>query len=195
MQHEISSLKHHPAPKSKHAQPAKKNAKHSKTRKWSPDSDVALCSARAVAEAIRLLSGPVLTDADVLALYWSTACDPDAGQTLSDALRVACDVFGVAADGVRFGSQRVGDVQDFDRLPSVRAEAVRHVAEPVIDAAQADRVPQIWGHPLILGLDLPWGEPHAVTVDIDGTWWSWGEPHTAADFPGAVIDEAWAVMV
>jgi hypothetical protein len=45
---------------------------------------------------------------------------------------------------------------------------------------------------VILGLEqLP--EPHAVVVTIDGIWWSWGEPHTPDDFPGAVITEAWAV--
>jgi hypothetical protein len=35
--------------------------------------------------------------------------------------------------------------------------------------------------------------PHAVTVAPDGTWWSWGEPYSPEDFPGAVIDQAWAV--
>ena len=50
-------------------------------------------------------------------------------------------------------------------------------------------------HAYILGLDLPYGEPHAV-VAHDGVWWSWGEPYQPFDpdwFPGAVIDEAWAV--
>jgi hypothetical protein len=45
--------------------------------------------------------------------------------------------------------------------------------------------------PLILGLDLPEG-PHAVCDDGTG-WWSWGQRWTAADFPDAVIGEAWAV--
>lgn len=43
---------------------------------------------------------------------------------------------------------------------------------------------------VILGLDLP--GPHAVCADGD-TWWSWGEPHDPARWPGAVIEEAWAV--
>lgn len=43
---------------------------------------------------------------------------------------------------------------------------------------------------VILGLALP--APHAVTATPDG-WWSWGELYSAADFPGAVIEEAWAV--
>ena len=42
----------------------------------------------------------------------------------------------------------------------------------------------------VLGLDLPGGEPHAVAVGPDGTWWSWGQPF---EWPGAVVEEAWAV--
>jgi hypothetical protein len=165
-----------------------------KRRKWSPDEGVALCSARAVAEALRLATGRVLSDADVVSLYWSTASDPDEGQTLSDALSAACGIFGIATDRVRLGAQRVGDIPDLDGVLGLRGEAVSHTAEPGVDPAKADRVPQIWGHPLILGLDLPCGEPHAVTYDPrDGTWWSWGQPYSPADFPGAVIEEAWAV--
>ena len=33
----------------------------------------------------------------------------------------------------------------------------------------------------------------AVAVGPDGAWWSWGEPYSPADFPGAVIEEAWEV--
>jgi hypothetical protein len=42
--------------------------------------------------------------------------------------------------------------------------------------------------PLILGVD--WPAPHAVLATGDG-WWSWGELHEP--FPGATIQEAWAV--
>ena len=45
--------------------------------------------------------------------------------------------------------------------------------------------------PLILGLELPEG-PHAV-LDDGSSWWSWGEPYDLDAFPGAVIEEAWAV--
>lgn len=44
---------------------------------------------------------------------------------------------------------------------------------------------------LILGLALPEG-PHAVLATADG-WWSWGELYDPSGFPGAVIEEAWAV--
>ena len=43
---------------------------------------------------------------------------------------------------------------------------------------------------LILGADLP--GPHAV-LTVPGGWWSWGELYDPADFPDAVIGEAWEV--
>ena len=43
---------------------------------------------------------------------------------------------------------------------------------------------------LVLGVDLP--GPHALLTTPDG-WWSWGEPCDPADFPAAVIEEAWQV--
>ena len=45
---------------------------------------------------------------------------------------------------------------------------------------------------VLLGLRLPEG-PHAVVAAPDGTWWSWGEPYSPADFPGAVVEECWTV--
>lgn len=45
-------------------------------------------------------------------------------------------------------------------------------------------------HCSILGLELP--GPHAV-VAVPGAWLSWGESWSPSDFPGAVIEEAWAV--
>ncbi|MGH3402669.1 MAG: hypothetical protein ACRDRJ_09205 [Streptosporangiaceae bacterium] len=45
-------------------------------------------------------------------------------------------------------------------------------------------------HGLILGVDLP--GPHAVLATAGG-WWSWGELHDPAGWPGAVLEEAWAV--
>jgi hypothetical protein len=44
----------------------------------------------------------------------------------------------------------------------------------------------------LLYLDLT-PVPHVVTTAPDGTWWSWGEPYSPEDFPGAVIEGAWAV--
>jgi hypothetical protein len=44
---------------------------------------------------------------------------------------------------------------------------------------------------LILGVSLP--GPHAVLTIPGGAWWSWGEPRDPADFPDAVVEEAWQV--
>lgn len=155
-----------------------------KRRKWSPDSDVACCSARAVAEAVRLLSGPVLSDADVVSLHWAAGGDRDGGASILDVLSAASELFRWQAIGTAC-------------LPGILAP---DVFQPSLPHPSQDAVPYIESaienlncHGLILGLDLPWGEPHAVTVDLDGTWWSWGEPYLATDFPGAVIDECWAV--
>ena len=124
-----------------------------KPRKWTPDGDVALCSARAVAESARLTLGLVLCDADVLSLYCATASDPDEGQSLTDALSAAQEHY-----PLRF--------------------------EPVCPCEP---------RAVILGLDLPGGEPHAVAVGPDGTWWSWGQPFDPAQWPGLAVEEAWAV--
>jgi hypothetical protein len=160
----------------KHHAAAKKAKAARKPRKWSPDESVALCSARAVAEALRLASGTILSHTDMLALYWATASDPDAGASILATLRVALE-WQVKESAVIGKGQRCEYVQ------------AQRLALPDEICSQVANDP----HALILGLDLPWGEPHAVTVDIDGTWWSWGEPFTAADFPGAVIEEAWLI--
>lgn len=44
---------------------------------------------------------------------------------------------------------------------------------------------------VLLGAELPGS--HAVCAGPDGAWWSWGEPHDPAEWPDAVIEEAWAV--
>src|SRR5260221_3598014 len=54
-----------------------------KKRKLSPGADVACCSA----EAVGLLLGWGWDE--VLALYWRTASDPDAGATIADTLAAA----------------------------------------------------------------------------------------------------------
>ena len=147
-----------------------------KVRKWSPDGDVALCSARAVAESLRLASGRPVSDCAVLDLYWSAAGDTDAGLSILDALEASRQVFGQRCEAA---SAPYG--------PFPCAAGYAHQAHGL--------APEHVVHPLILGLDLPYGEPHAV-VAHDGVWWSWGEPYAPFDpdwFPGAVIDEAWAV--
>ncbi len=69
--------------------PARPTVATAKTRKWSPDSDVALCSARAVAESLRLTLGVPVSHDDVLALYWLAADDADAGASILATLGAA----------------------------------------------------------------------------------------------------------
>ena len=148
---------------------------HAKVRKWSPDGDVALCSARAVAESLRLATGVAVADDDVLGLYWATASDPDQGQSVYEALSAAQELFGFR-----------------EVMPCATRD---HDYSAVPDGN--DNLPwprlRVTGAGLILGLDLPGAETHAVAVGPDGTWWSWGEPFDPADWPGLVIDEAWAI--
>lgn len=80
-----------------------KPAAHAKARQWSPDEDVALCSARAVAESLRLATGRAVSDSAVLDVYWATAADADAGASVLATLEAAFKVLGrrpafVAAD-------------------------------------------------------------------------------------------------
>ncbi len=56
-------------------------------RKLSP-GDAACCAAEALAASLRLAGVPV-GDEDVLALYWRTAADADAGATISATLEAA----------------------------------------------------------------------------------------------------------
>ena len=70
---------HHPHHVHHKAAPKKTPVK----RKWSPGVDVDCCTAQALGTLLGL------SDADVLALYWQTADDPDAGATIADTLRAA----------------------------------------------------------------------------------------------------------
>ena len=127
-----------------------------KAARWSPDSAVACCAARAVAESLRLALDVSVSGGDVLALYWRTAGDPDAGATILATLQ--------AAREHGLGGYR----------PSGFALAGMH--EP--------------NERLILHVQMP--DEHALTAD-GPVWWSWGEPYRPDAFPGAVIEEAWAV--
>ncbi len=109
------------------------------------------------------LTGRRVTDRDVLALYERTADGPDAGATILATLEAAAG-YGLAG-----------------RAPRYRLAAAGGCTTPLEDEAP-------WH--LILGVELP--GPHAMLAD-GGWWWSWGEPHDPAAFPGAVIEEAWAV--
>jgi hypothetical protein len=62
------------------------HTKAAKLRQWSPDEQVAVCSARAVAQSLQMTLGVRLSDADVLGLHEAAGGHPDAGATILDAL-------------------------------------------------------------------------------------------------------------
>src|SRR5258706_8930918 len=83
--HHHQTVKHHPG---HHKQPQHggggppvvvKGHHHHHARGWSPGTDVACCTA----EAVGLLLG--WSPDEVLALYWRTASNPDAGASILDA--------------------------------------------------------------------------------------------------------------
>lgn len=77
----------------RHAHAVGKGHSHAVPSHWSPNLDVACCAAEAVAASARLAGRPV-TEADVLALYWLTACHPDQGATIEATLAAAA-AFGI----------------------------------------------------------------------------------------------------
>jgi hypothetical protein len=116
-----------------------KKAKVHPRRKLALAGGVACCSAEALAASLRL-AGAAVSDEDVLALYWRTASDPDAGATVLATLEAAAE-FGLAA-------YRPARVQVF---------------APELAFASTG-----CNFPLILGLDLP--GPHAVLDDGGDWW-------------------------
>ena len=170
-----------------------------KPRKLSA-GQVACCSAEALAASLRLAGGRVAEE-DVLALYWRTAADPDAGASILATLRAASE-FGLNAQeprrlpvahplpaGILVGAEH-GTGLTADCAPDVLAgsdAAEASLAWPV-GAELGPAVP----HALILGVELP-GGPHALTVDPAGRAWSRGRSWPLAEVAGAVVEEAWAV--
>ena len=77
-----------------------------KVRKLALGSAVSCCSAEALAASLRMTGWPV-QDADVLALYWRTAADPDAGASILATLEAA-EQFGLA--GARLADSRPAEL-------------------------------------------------------------------------------------
>ncbi len=183
---QAAAHQHHGAAKAKHpAHPAAQAARSAKShaaakkkqaaaahkpRRWTPDGDVALCSARAVAESLRIALGVTVADDDVLGLYWATAGDADAGASIWATLQAAQAWGGAAGPAYNL----------LDALTCGNGKPFTHYR-------RSGAGPQS----VLLGLELPAG-PHAV-LDDGRFWWSWGQPYNPADFPSAVIEEAWAV--
>ncbi len=129
--HKNAAKKHHPKkqqhkPATAPAQPVTVAAKHpkpAKPAKWSPNLDVACCAHDALAASLRL-AGHAVSAMDVLALYWLTASDPDAGAPILAALEAARE-HGLA--GIRpvwfapVPALAPGDVLGIDGLPEYHA--------------------------------------------------------------------------
>jgi len=180
--------------------PARKTAARKKPvkRKWTPDGDVALCSARAVAESLRIALGRPVSDEDVLTLYWHTADSPDAGASILATLEAASEfgLAGVRLAGVGAWRRLVLKPQPDSGPPDgvpLPGEGLACLCQHVKGLALVPGcgLPPACQASIVLGVELPGS--HAVTLGPDGAWWSWGEPHDPADFPGAVVEEAWEV--
>jgi hypothetical protein len=146
-----------------------KKAKHHTVRKLALGEGVACCSAEALAASLRLL-GAVVTDEDVLALYWRTASDEDAGASILATLDAAA----------RFGLAGCRPVFEEVMPPDCLRPILLQLQEPDMSA----RVSRAG---LVFGLDVP--GPHAVLATPDG-WWSWGELYEPWTDD---IGEAWEV--
>ena len=183
---------------------------HEKARGLALAEGVACCSAEALAASLRLAGGAV-SDDDVLELHWRAGGSADEGVSILAALEAA-SVFGLAgfrptgfsaahlacgiSDGPKFG-QREDDSgrngppfvvlgnEDLDR-PGRERDDGKPITQRVLDLVLNNGV----AHSLIIGADLP--GPHAVLAE-PGRWWSWGERYDPSAFPGAVIEECWAV--
>lgn len=193
--HVKAKVKH---PKAKTAHEKVSHKPVARKRAWTPDGDVACCSARAVAESLRLATGRILADADVLALHRAAGGDRDDGAAILDVLRAAqaSGVATLAFDRAGTESAAVFRSRGLSAELASAWEGERSRGSiPRLDVCASSSVGErSLSDFLILGLELPWGEPHAVTYNpADGTWWSWGQPMSPADFPGAVIEEAWQV--
>lgn len=159
-----------------------KKAKQHPRRQLAAGSGVACCSAEALAASLRLAGVPV-SDADVLALYWRTADDEDAGASILATLEAAAE-FGLAGRRPCFVD---GFLADRDRPDGFLDREGGIGPHGGFKAVEDGRPGARDVHALILGISDP--APHAVLATPDG-WWSWGELY---DPWTDDIDEAWEV--
>jgi hypothetical protein len=131
-----------------------------------------------------------------------TAAKPPAKLKLAAGGEVACCAAESLAASIRVAGGSVADdavlalyaatAADPDEGQSLRA-ALRAACRRSLGGYYPAFEPVAVTDPraVLLGTDLP--GPHAVCVGTDGCWWSWGQDHDPAEWPGAVILEAWAV--
>ena len=196
--------------------PAARSKKHAGGRKHKRGlalgEAVACCAAEALAASLRLTGWPV-SDRDVLALYELTADGPDEGASIEATLEAAAarglgGRHPVDVHELKVHDSGLGHLQQPGELHALHLgelHGLDDVAVALLDRDVPDAFAEFDGHgsdvgrgdpalvlvhPLILGVDLPGS--HAL-CDDGAAWWSWGQPFDPAVFPGAVIEEAWAV--
>lgn len=105
--HQHHAVKHHPTHKAAtataaahHVHTVAKHPHHAKARGLAIGAEVACCTAEGLAASLRL-AGAAVSAADVLALYWLTADNPDAGAPILATLRAA-ERYGLAGYRPRF---------------------------------------------------------------------------------------------
>jgi hypothetical protein len=139
--------------------------------------DVSCCTAEALAASARLAGLDVHAD-DVLALYWRTARDPDAGASLLATLKAAAE-YGLAGYRPRW-FEPLGGVAGRDLNP----QPLPLSATPGIPRRDAS---------LLVHVELPTG-PHSLCTDPAGRGvWSWGDLYDPAELGAGAPLEAWAV--
>jgi hypothetical protein len=196
LQRQVSHLQHsgkHPHSTAKH-HPHKGSSKH-KRRGLALGDMVACCAAEALAASLLLSSGLRASDADVLELFLATPGHDDDGASILATLEAAAE-HGLA--GTRPAWRELGglvpDERGAERYEQDDCDVEEDRAERVEIVVGADHFPESLHasqrNGLILGVDLP--GPHTVTVDAGGQWLTWGE--VLPPFPGAVIEEAWAII-
>jgi len=186
---------HHKPPEASghHVTTKAKHSTHAKARSLSP-GDAGCCTPEALAMSARL-QGFRVSDGDVLDLLWLAGGDKDAGVPIAGAL-TAARRYGLG--GVRpawFGAveSQARGVEPPAVAGPLQVPLVTGARTPAATLARrrpADTASASLGTSLILGVELP--GPHAVLATPDG-WWSWGEPFDPSEWPGMVIEEAWAV--
>jgi hypothetical protein len=152
-------------------------------RKLALGEAVACCSAEALAASLRL-AGQLVSDEDVLALYWRTAASDSSGATILDTLDAAAE-YGLG--GVRLASFGPLDLVE----PPLRGGIHLRRPERIWDDRDLHLRP-VHAVSVVIGLELS-GGPHALALDPCGAVWSWGELWTLDQLQAGPAEEAWAV--
>lgn len=160
-------------------------------RAWAPGSDLALCTAAAFGETLRIATGRAVSHAELSGVYWLTAAHADAGASIL----ATADVILASGLSGSFPLSVDPAPEAWRQILGQRCEACGSPdcscpCSACDDSAARFDAPGAIVHGLILGLDMPEGR-HTVAVDPSGYVWSWGELYELTS--EAVVEEAWAV--